>query len=142
MEPGIYLLLLYGEGVIKIGSLGTITFPSGFYGYVGSALGPGGLTRVSRHMRMATTGNKKPRWHIDYLLMSHDFRLQRVYCASTCERLECPLAQAIALPSVPGFGSSDCCCKGHLFFSPDDPENEIMAAFNSIELIPQIKRLV
>ena len=141
MEPGIYILLLRGEGMVRVGSLGAITFTSGYYGYVGSALGPGGLARVSRHMRVAAGGGRRPRWHIDYLLMCPEFRLVRVYCASTGERLECPLAQTIVLPSIPGFGSSDCSCNGHLFFSPDDPGNVILAAFESVRLQPVVRCL-
>ncbi len=141
MEPGIYILLLHGEGLVRVGSLGTIEFMSGFYGYVGSALGPGGLARVSRHMRVATGNGRRPRWHIDYLLMNPGFRLVRVYCASTGERLECPLAQTITLPSISGFGSSDCRCNGHLFFSPDDPADGILAAFASVGLHPAVRCL-
>jgi len=141
MEPGIYILLLRGEGVVRIGSLGTLTFTSGYYGYVGSALGPGGLARVSRHMRVAAGGGRRPRWHIDYLLICPEFRLVRAYCASTGERLECPLAQVLALPSIPGFGSSDCSCNGHLFFSPDDPDNVILAAFELVGLHPVVRCL-
>ena len=141
MEPGIYILLLCGEGTVRVGSLGIITFSSGYYGYVGSALGPGGLARVSRHIRVATGGGIRPRWHIDYLLMSSEFRLMRVYCALSGERLECPLAQAIALPYIPNFGSSDCRCNGHLFFSPNDPGSEFLAAFESVGLHPQVRHL-
>jgi Uri superfamily endonuclease len=140
MKPGIYVLLLYGEGAVKIGSLGTISFSSGFYSYVGSALGPGGLVRVSRHMMVALARDRKPRWHIDYLLLNPGFRLVQVFCAATPERLECPLAQAIDLPPIQGFGSSDCSCKGHLFFSPDNPEKGIIGAFDAIGLHPMIKQ--
>jgi Uri superfamily endonuclease len=140
MKPGIYVLLLHGCGAVRVGSLGTIEFTSGFYGYIGSALGSGGLARVSRHMRVALARDKKPRWHIDYLLIDQGFKLLQVYCAATTERLECPLAQAIALPSIPGFGSSDCSCQSHLFFSPDDPTQVIISAFDSIGLHPMIKK--
>jgi Uri superfamily endonuclease len=141
MEPGIYILLLYGEGRIRIGSLGIITFTPGFYGYVGSALGPGGLARVLRHIRTASSVGKKPRWHIDYLLMDPGFRLFRVYCAMTSEKLECPLAQALHLPTIHGFGSSDCCCEGHLFFSSDDPDVAFTASFQVLGLHPVRKEL-
>ena len=46
-EPskGIYALVLHLEHreEITVGKLGTVTFPAGYYLYVGSALGPGGL---------------------------------------------------------------------------------------------------
>lgn len=142
MEPGIYILLLFGGGgVYKIGSRGMITFQPGYYCYVGSALGPGGLSRVARHIRVASSGDRPPRWHIDHLLMNPAFRIIRVYCAHTTEQLECPLASALSLPVISGFGSSDCSCKGHLFFSPQDPEDAIIAAFHTITLTPDIRKI-
>ncbi len=140
MEPGIYMLLLQGEGgLIPIGARGPISFLPGYYGYVGSALGPGGLSRVVRHIRIASSGGRKPRWHIDHLLMHPGFRLIRVFCAHTTERLECPLARTLTLPVIPGFGSTDCNCSGHLFFSTENPDAAILAAFHAIELIPVIR---
>ncbi len=140
MQPGIYLLLLTGEETtVRVGSLGAVSFEAGFYGYVGSALGPGGLARVSRHMRVASGKSTRPRWHIDYLLTNPGFRLLRVYCAITVERLECPLAHAITLRAVPGFGSSDCSCEGHLFFSPADPNQVIINCFEAVGLHPEMR---
>ena len=142
MEPGVYILLLSGEITsLKIGSLGMVSFTSGFYCYVGSALGSGGLARVTRHIRVAAHGGKKPRWHIDHLLMSPAFRLNRVYCAPTSERLECPLAQALSLAIIPGFGSSDCQCIGHLFYSAHDPHPSILNGFEAVALQPAIRIL-
>ena len=68
-EPskGTYALVLHLECTeeITVGKLGMFTFPAGYYLYVGSALGPGGLeARLARHRRRG----KKLRWHIDYLL--------------------------------------------------------------------------
>jgi Uri superfamily endonuclease len=53
-EPGTYALLLKldKQERITIGKLGTFDFPAGYYLYVGSALGPGGLrARLARHRR-------------------------------------------------------------------------------------------
>ena len=142
MDPGIYILLLSGDGgEYKIGSRGMITFQPGYYCYVGSALGPGGLSRVARHIRVASSRDRPPRWHIDHLLMNPAFRLIRVYCAHTTERLECSLAGALILPVINGFGSSDCSCEGHLFFSPQDPEDAIIAAFHTITLNLVVREL-
>jgi Uri superfamily endonuclease len=133
MESGIYILVLtHTSAEICIGSLGIRTFPAGYLAYVGSALGPGGLARVSRHIRFSMTRDRPPRWHIDYLLRDERFRLVRVYCVYTRERLECSLAQEMVLPVIPGFGSSDCRCAGHLFSSPVDPEPPILVAFRSL----------
>ena len=53
-EPGTYALLLRldKQERITVGKLGTFDFPVGYYLYVGSALGPGGLrARLARHRR-------------------------------------------------------------------------------------------
>lgn len=65
-SKGLYLLLLKLERKVnvKIGKLGCFKLPSGFYVYVGSAKGPGGLrARILRHLKL----RKKKKWHIDYL---------------------------------------------------------------------------
>ena len=68
---------------ILVGRLGALPVEPGFYVYVGSAFGPGGLERrVGRH---ATT-EKKHRWHIDYLtawLHSTRCGTRRTRCAGS-----------------------------------------------------------
>jgi Uri superfamily endonuclease len=49
----------------EIGSLGKFDLIPGFYAYVGSAFGTGGLRARLGHHLAATA---KPHWHIDYLL--------------------------------------------------------------------------
>ncbi|MFQ6059323.1 MAG: DUF123 domain-containing protein [Anaerolineae bacterium] len=127
-EPskGTYALILHLERSeeITIGKLGTFTFPAGYYLYVGSALGPGGLeARLTRHRRR----NKKLRWHIDYLL--ERARLVEVWSVASTEKLECLWAQAAQEISgaeipVPGFGSSDCRCPSHLIYLAREPSYE------------------
>lgn len=83
----------------------------GVYCYVGSAqrgLGP----RVARHAKK----NKPLRWHIDYLTCQYPAN----YCwlwYDARKNFECEIARTLArkLELVPGFGSSDCRCPGHLF---------------------------
>ena len=110
---GIYVLLirLRDGASIDVGKLGTIEFSAGFYAYVGSALN--GLDgRIKRHLRI----NKKRHWHIDYLL--EVATIEEVIYAETEESLECELADSLTeLEVVEQFGSSDCKCKSHLFFS-------------------------
>ncbi|MFH0967439.1 MAG: DUF123 domain-containing protein [Methanobacteriota archaeon] len=133
MQPGIYILILSNASAeVVVGSLGVHTFSAGYHAYVGSALGPGGLARVSRHIRLSRLRDKNPRWHIDYLLTDERFSLIRVYCVHTSDRLECPLAQALDMQVIPDFGSSDCSCPGHLFYSPGDPEETVTRAFRSL----------
>lgn len=142
MHPGIYILLLKGAGgAVRVGSRGVLSLDPGYFCYIGSALGPGGLSRVIRHIRLAEKKDREPRWHIDYLLTSHVFSLIRVYCAHTNDRLECSLAGALHLPTIRRVGCSDCSCISHLFFSPDDPASCISEAFLSLTLNPVVRNL-
>ena len=110
---GTYILLieLPDSTEIQVGHLGKIQFKTGFYAYVGSALG-GLEARISRHRRK----EKKIHWHIDYLLS--EARTKEVYVG---EGKECDIAKKLAdyLPCVRGFGSSDCDCESHLFYDED-----------------------
>ena len=124
---GSYVLLieLPEEQTIAIGGLQDVCFPRGCYAYVGSAMG-GVKSRVSRHLRR----DKKPHWHIDYLLEKAS-----VVDISVCQsedRVECTIAQALGsqFDSIPGFGSSDCRCRSHLFFTAE--ERHIKTAVKSI----------
>ena len=91
-----------------------MTLRKGFYAYVGSALG-GLEKRVERHL----SAKKKFYWHIDYLLEKAAVRM--AICAETSHTEECSVARGLSamLSSVPGFGSTDCRCSSHLFFSSD-----------------------
>lgn len=117
--PGSYLLLLALPAPVEltIGCLGRRTFAAGSYLYCGSALG--GLTaRLARHLRR----EKRPHWHIDFLL--ERARIVEVWVLPGRTRLEClarrSLTELGGVP-VPGFGSSDCRCPGHLLFFPAPP---------------------
>ena len=113
---GSYVILieLPEEQTISIGSLKAIYFPRGYYAYVGSAMG-GFKSRLNRHLK----SNKKPHWHIDYLL--NKASINRIILCETEDRTECTIAQALShqFDSIPGFGSSDCKCRSHLFFIAD-----------------------
>ena len=70
-SPGTYLLLLACERVarLSIGRLGAMTTRPGYYLYVGSAFGPGGIrARIAHHAGMSAS----PHWHLDYLRMETD----------------------------------------------------------------------
>jgi len=128
---GSYVLLiqLLEEQTIIIGSLKAVRFSSGYYAYVGSAMG-GFKSRLSHHLQ----GNKKPHWHIDYLLQKA--KVTSVILCQTKQRVECTIAQALShqFDSIPGFGSSDCQCNSHLFFAADvrQMESTILATLNSL----------
>jgi Uri superfamily endonuclease len=141
MEPGIYCLVFENPAaVLEIGRLGVIAFRPGFHIYVGSALGPGGLARVGRHLRLGRNRDRRPHWHVDRLLLDPRFRLAAVVKGTTGERLECALARAIGGDIVAGFGATDCRCGSHLVFRPGDPVDEVAAAFRAIGLAPTVVR--
>ena len=121
---GSYILIieLLEEQIITIGSQKAIYFPRGYYAYVGSAMGRF-KPRLSYHLK----GNKKPHWHIDYLL-AKAFITDIILC-ETRERSECTIAQALKgqFDIIPGFGASDCKCNSHLFFTPREMKSTIMA---------------
>ncbi len=114
--PGTYALLLRSTTAarVRIGRLGIIDLRPGYYVYIGSAFGPGGLrARISHHQRIA----QHPHWHIDYL-RSHARLAEVLYvCNSRCEHEWAALIAAVpgAVIPMPGFGSSDCHCLAHLF---------------------------
>jgi len=114
---GSYILLIHltEAQTITVGRLGDVHFTCGHYAYIGSAMG-GFRARVNRHLHR--TG--KPHWHIDYL--RDKASVTGVILCESEQRLECAIAQALdqQLGCVPGFGASDCRCRSHLFFFPDE----------------------
>jgi len=111
---GIYLLIigLHEPRWIQIGGLGYRLFRRGSYGYVGSAL-RGMRSRLDRHLKNA----KRLHWHIDYLLRYAD--IEHIVYGQCRRDEECVLANQLSsiFQSIPGFGSADCRCSSHLFFS-------------------------
>ncbi len=132
---GSYVLLirLTEEQTITTGRLKADYFPRGYYAYVGSAMG-GFKSRLNRHLR----SDKKPHWHIDYLLEKAVIR--RIILCETEDRVECAIAQALScrFDAIPGFGSSDCRCRSHLFFAADKMQPAVMTALRSLSLQPRL----
>lgn len=124
---GTYVLLLHNEAdrTVQVGRWREISFDKGYYLYVGSAFGPGGVrARVGRHMREA----KSLRWHIDYLRDATD--AIAVWVQYGKQRMEhvwaSKLLQSDTLAAVDGFGCSDCKCLSHLFYSSPKPSDKSM----------------
>ena len=123
-NKGTYILIMKAEMMaqIAIGKLRVLNVRPGYYAYVGSAFGSGGLkARISHHEKIA----RRPHWYIDYLRKEID--LIRVYFDDSGERLEFRWAKILEeMPeaSIPliGFGASDCDAKSHLFYFKDDPD--------------------
>lgn len=118
--PGTYVLWLRiaTSLMLQVGRLGTFEWSPGFYAYVGSAHGPGGLrARLRRHLRTEKTRH----WHIDALTTT--VPVNGLWFVESLERLECRwvaqfAAQEGVIMPVAGFGASDCACDTHLFSVP------------------------
>jgi Uri superfamily endonuclease len=143
MDKGVYCLVFKNPGcTIRVGAVGDLTFQDGWHIYIGSALGSGGLQRLRRHILLAHLHDKRPTWHVDYLLTHPDFSLRYAIYAVTQERLECSLAQALSDSGIPAFGCSDCPCLSHLFYRQGDPTEDIISLFLKFHLIPRIKTIM
>ena len=122
---GLYYLYLHVPATLEIGvgRLGVVSFPAGYYIYTGSAMG--GLEgRIQRHLNSLHFGQKRPHWHVDYLLPRCE--MVGVVLYPTGWKGECALNQALsdrfaATIPAPGFGSSDCRCKSHLLYIGREP---------------------
>ena len=120
-EPGTYILVLKVKTSqnIKTGKIGKYTVKKGYYIYVGSAHGPGGIkARVTRHLKKI----KPKHWHIDYLREAGSVIAVLInYSDKKKESIWASNLSHFAFLSMPieGFGSSDCSCPSHLFFCTD-----------------------
>ena len=120
---------------LRIGALGISDLPSGYYVYVGSALG--GLSgRLKRHLG----SEKRLRWHIDYLLQQAT--VVQIWYSLGRDKLECAWNTTLQnLPggmlSVRGFGASDCRCSTHLTYFPTAPSFGLFKRKLSQNNLPQ-----
>ncbi len=131
-KPGTYALILrsHSKAKAQVGRWGRLIIKPGYYIYVGSAFGPGGVqARVSRHCRKP----KSKHWHIDYL-REHLSPVGAWYSYETRE-LEHRWAQVFSdmadTSSIKGFGCSDCKCYSHLFTISTKPD---LAQFSKNQL--------
>lgn len=122
-SAGSYVLVMQAAGVVSplIGRLGRRALAAGWYLYVGSARGPGGIAaRCGRHLR----NNKGLRWHVDYLLAV--LKLREIWYRCHPGTLEHDWARALlARPGFqnawPHFGATDCRCASHLLYAAQRP---------------------
>ena len=144
-EPGTYALVLSSRanGLVRVGRLGVLRLQSGFYVYVGSALGLGGVrARLAHHLRRSI----RPHWHIDYF-RRHTSLEEVWYCYDRVSR-EHQWAQALGTregASIPlaGFGASDCQCESHLYFFRSRPSRNafVRSLRTSGQKHPQVRLL-
>ncbi len=124
-EKGSYVLIAFVSQVkrIEIGRLGGFIVLPGFYAYVGSAVGSGGLrARLGHHLQSTTS----PHWHIDYLLQVAE--PVEIWYAISSQKLEHHWADLLEkapqfrIPIL-RFGSSDYhrSRSSHLFYSKRRP---------------------
>ncbi len=133
--PGTYLLLLQCKQneQLAVGKLGEFEILPGYYLYVGSAFGPGGVqARMNHHRKIAS----RPHWHIDYLRKFCE--LSESWCIYQ-QRREHDWAKRLsddASFTVPltGFGSSDCNCATHLFHVNNKPTKHSLQIVLGVEL--------
>jgi Uri superfamily endonuclease len=120
---GTYALILEARSVFEltVGKLGRLSGRPGYYVYVGSAFGPGGVKARLKHHRQSAL---QPHWHIDYLRLQLPFN--EVWYTHDLHKRECEWAKLMAgMPGakVPfaGFGASDCTCTAHLIYFEQAP---------------------
>ncbi|AYW47905.1 DUF123 domain-containing protein [Tetragenococcus osmophilus] len=110
---------LQEEKNIQIGKLGEFTFARGYYVYVGSAK-RNIQARINRHIQV----EKKKRWHLDYLRPYLHIEEVQTFLG---EEGECQLFARLqekngGIIPAKGFGSSDCHCLSHLFYSLNESQ--------------------
>ncbi len=112
---GTYALILspMTQYALQIGRLGPLLLCAGFYVYVGSAFGPGGLqARLAHHGAVAA----RPHWHIDYVRAVAPLReIWYTYDPVQREHHWAAAMQSRHGVTIPlaRFGASDCtCCCG------------------------------
>lgn len=126
IPTGTYVLLLHLDSnqTITVGKLGTFDFPAGWYTYIGSAFGAGGLLgRIKHHLHPP----EKPHWHIDYL--RRHALITEIWLSPDTMRHETDWVDLMidipgAVALVEGFGASDSDRETHLFYFDLKPSLE------------------
>lgn len=120
---GTYALILSctTERRVPVGRFGQLHIEPGFYVYVGSAFGPGGVRARLWHHHSSPA---RPHWHIDSLRGT--MRLIEVWYTYDPRRREhqwATVLEGLRGASVPmqRFGASDCACVSHLYFFATRP---------------------
>jgi Uri superfamily endonuclease len=127
---GSYLLILRIDADlidVPVGRLGRFSFPTGYYLYVGSAHGSGGLpARLAYHQQRIKA---HPHWHVDYL--RPHAQLIEIWSVGCDTHLECSWIRALAhIPElsfpIHKFGSQDNGCYSHLVYTVKKPNAHVL----------------
>ena len=117
-NTGCYMLILEisKRNTIEMRTLGRLTIEPGYYIYVGRAK-RNLKQRIAYHKRRA----KKFHWHIDYL--TNISKKIQALPIRLPDAPECEIASKLSkyFKPIDGFGSTDCPCKSHLFYSSENP---------------------
>lgn len=141
--PGAYALRLRLAAPAALPpAFGAAMLPAGWYVYLGSARGPGGLrARCGRHLRR----DKGRRWHIDWLTTAPQAEALAVLPVPGGE--ECVLRAILADlgcgAPVPRFGASDCrTCDSHMVALDQGPRKSagLVEALKSMSSQPSVPR--
>ncbi|MBD3265246.1 DUF123 domain-containing protein [bacterium] len=123
-QAGTYALILHCSKTqtVRIGKKGDLALATGYYIYIGSAFGPGGVrARLAHHFHPAN----RPHWHIDYLRRVVAITEIWWVCSSIHHEHEWAAhltrIRDVQIP-LPRFGASDCRCPSHLFYAADRPK--------------------
>ncbi len=128
---GTYLLMLHLPAAlwgVVIGRLGCFDFAAGYYLYVGSAFGSGGLAARLRHHQRRNKPH--PHWHVDYLrAQAHLCEIWSVSYPQPLEDQWCQtlLCQHWLQQPIPRFGASDTRNPTHLFYTPRMPTPALLS---------------
>jgi Uri superfamily endonuclease len=144
---GTYILIAQVSEMkrLEVGSLGKFDITPGFYAYVGSAFGSGGLrARLGHHLESIA----EPHWHVDYLLqVASPIEIWFTMADKKMERHWAELmekAPGFRVP-IPRFGSSDYhrSRASHLFYSKRRPsfrwfQQQVMESFEGLEVMQHV----
>lgn len=106
---------------LTVGRLGRVSLAPGYWIYVGSAFGPGGLrSRLNHHLKPSA----RPHWHLDYIKCA--LRVVDIWATADPVKREHDWAGIMAVMKdasmpVAGFGATDCGCRSHFIHMPRRP---------------------
>ena len=113
---GTYALIYQCDAPFQtvVGRLGPVCLSTGYWIYVGSAFGPGGLkSRLGHHLKPS----HRPHWHLDYV--KHFLKPVEIWLSTDTIKQEHVWAIDLscligATCPIAGFGASDCSCLSHM----------------------------